>query len=358
MKKRRMTAMLLTLSILLCMTAILPEAAASTDTVTVVVNGQRIRFPDAPAYIDTNGRTQIPIRYVGEALGTAIEWDQVSSRATFSMELETGTRYVEFYIGSDVFYIKDTPGMNPQRRTMDTAAIVESGRTYVPVRFLAEAFGATVSWDASSRTVRIVSTSVQPSTPPAQTERPDLGAFEYDIDGLLLARHANVFYQEWFESLRITYEGERVFLSYIIPEGLPANTEFRISLSSRMTDERNRDGPNWMYRSFELAAGHRAAGHEYVLPNPISGEVRHELRYIPLDHMTWIFISCGLGTPHGATDRGSSRYAQSYFGVNINAQNLSESELRKTAHDDWSVPILEYTERIRIDGATIVRFEQ
>jgi len=256
-----------------------------------------------------------------------------------------------------VFYIKDTPGMNPQRRTMDTAAIVESGRTYVPVRFLAEAFGATVSWDASSRTVRIVSASVQPSAPPAQTERPDLGAFEYDRDGLLLARHANVFYQEWFESLRITYEGERVFLSYIIPEGLPANTELRVSLSSRMTDERNRDGSNWMYRSFELATGHREAGHEYVLPNPISGEVRHELRYIPLDHMTWILISGSLATPHGATDRGARRYAQSSYHLSINAQNLRESELRKTANDGWRITIPEYTESIRIDGATIVRFE-
>ena len=32
----------------------------------VVVNGQKINFPDAQPFIDTNGRTQVPVRFVSE----------------------------------------------------------------------------------------------------------------------------------------------------------------------------------------------------------------------------------------------------------------------------------------------------
>ncbi|HQD29946.1 stalk domain-containing protein, partial [Acetivibrio saccincola] len=35
----------------------------------VVVNGNRINFPDAQPFIDENGRTQVPVRFVSEALG-------------------------------------------------------------------------------------------------------------------------------------------------------------------------------------------------------------------------------------------------------------------------------------------------
>ena len=40
---------------------------------------------------------------------------------------------------------------------MDTAAFIdeEEGRTYVPVRFLAEAMGYTVGWDEATQTVSL-----------------------------------------------------------------------------------------------------------------------------------------------------------------------------------------------------------
>ncbi len=38
---------------------------------------------------------------------------------------------------------------------MDTEAILQNGRTFVPARYVAEAFGAVVEWDARVRTVNI-----------------------------------------------------------------------------------------------------------------------------------------------------------------------------------------------------------
>nr|AIA86098.1 Cu_amine_oxidN1 [uncultured Thermosediminibacter sp.] len=39
--------------------------------------------------------------------------------------------------------------------TLDTAPVIENGRTLVPVRFLAESLGAQVGWDNASQTVVI-----------------------------------------------------------------------------------------------------------------------------------------------------------------------------------------------------------
>lgn len=40
-------------------------------------------------------------------------------------------------------------------KTMDVATMIRNGRTYIPARFVAEAFGRTVTWDQVDRTVTI-----------------------------------------------------------------------------------------------------------------------------------------------------------------------------------------------------------
>ncbi|WP_038291568.1 stalk domain-containing protein, partial [Acetivibrio straminisolvens] len=41
----------------------------------VVVNGEELYFPDEKPFIDANGRTQTPARFIGEALGATVTWD-------------------------------------------------------------------------------------------------------------------------------------------------------------------------------------------------------------------------------------------------------------------------------------------
>ena len=45
--------------------------------------------------------------------------------------------------------------VNGQPVTLDVPGIIMNGRTLVPVRFISEAFGAPVNWDDFSRTVSI-----------------------------------------------------------------------------------------------------------------------------------------------------------------------------------------------------------
>ena len=54
----------------------------------VVVNGNRVNFPDAEPFIDDNGRTQVPVRFVSEALGAEVSWEGSTKTVTISREMK------------------------------------------------------------------------------------------------------------------------------------------------------------------------------------------------------------------------------------------------------------------------------
>ena len=118
---------------------------ASTD-VHVEVTGEVVIWTDAEPYIDTNSRTMTPFRVVGDALGLTIAWDSAAREASFS----DGTRTIYFPIGSTA--ARTSEGTTVE---MDTSAVIVNGRTYAPVRYLAQYFGYSVGWDAPTRTVKI-----------------------------------------------------------------------------------------------------------------------------------------------------------------------------------------------------------
>ena len=119
-------------------------AGIASREVHVQVKGTLIVWTDSEPYIDTNSRTMTPFRAVGEALGLTAGWDGSTREASFT----DGKRTIYFPIGNNVARTSD--GGTVQ---MDTSAVIVNGRTYAPVRYLAEFFGYTVDWDGVSRTV-------------------------------------------------------------------------------------------------------------------------------------------------------------------------------------------------------------
>lgn len=137
----------------------MPFAAAIP--ISVVVDGKDIDFPDSQPFIDTQGRTQTPARFIGEALGAIAAWDGKAKKATF----EKGGKKLILYIGKKEYEL------NGQKKQMDTAALLKESRTFVPARYVAEAFGATVRWDSAIKTVYIDTSKVpQPTSTPGGTE--------------------------------------------------------------------------------------------------------------------------------------------------------------------------------------------
>ncbi|WP_136479691.1 copper amine oxidase N-terminal domain-containing protein [Acetivibrio thermocellus] len=111
----------------------------------VLVNGEELYFPDEKPFIDANGRTQTPARFIGEALGATVTWDANAKKAVFKMDGTT----LELFIGEREYQL------NGQKKQMDTEALLINGRTFVPARYVAEAFGATVRWKDEIKTVYI-----------------------------------------------------------------------------------------------------------------------------------------------------------------------------------------------------------
>ena len=118
---------------------------ASTE-VHVTVFGDAVIWTDAEPYIDSNSRTMTPFRVVGDALGLTIAWDSATREASFS----NVTRTIWFPIGSTA--ARTSEGQTVE---MDTSAVIVNGRTYAPVRYLAEYFGYGVGWERLTRTVVI-----------------------------------------------------------------------------------------------------------------------------------------------------------------------------------------------------------
>ena len=107
------------------------------NAVKVKVDSTDVVFPDAQPFVDENGRTQVPIRAVSEMLDCKVDWDDTSKTATITKE---NGDVVKVTLGSDVLTV------NNKSSQMDTTAIIKDDRTFIPVRFVAEALGLEVEW--------------------------------------------------------------------------------------------------------------------------------------------------------------------------------------------------------------------
>ncbi len=104
---------------------------------------------DCPPLI-IEGRTLVPIRAVVESLGGIVSWDTAARTATVSL----GGVSLKLTVGQATALVNDrqvpidssNPGVVPR---------VISGRTMLPLRFVAENLGADVQWEGSTQTITI-----------------------------------------------------------------------------------------------------------------------------------------------------------------------------------------------------------
>ncbi len=112
------------------------------------LNGNAVNIDVAPFIQDS--RTFLPLRYVANALGVAdsnIMFDPTTQKVT----IIKGSLVAQFTIGSMTMLL------NGAAITMDTAPEITSGRTCLPIAWVAEALNASVKWDATAQTVTITS---------------------------------------------------------------------------------------------------------------------------------------------------------------------------------------------------------
>jgi len=92
-----------------------------------------------------------PVGVIANALDAEVTWDGENRIVT--LYHPDGTRAI-MTIG-DTAVIITRPGRNEEVVNLATAAMIISGRTFVPIRFFAGFFGVDVDWDESTRTAVI-----------------------------------------------------------------------------------------------------------------------------------------------------------------------------------------------------------
>ena len=124
--------------------------------VTVTVDGTPVQFQmvrgedgEISVPVSQDGRILVPARAIAEALGFAIEFDASAGTVTCSGP----ERRVRFTLGSREYTV--SAGDAVQTFALDVPARAENGRTYLPLRALAEALGCTVTWNGPFRTAAI-----------------------------------------------------------------------------------------------------------------------------------------------------------------------------------------------------------
>ncbi|QSZ26937.1 hypothetical protein ACETAC_08690 [Aceticella autotrophica] len=129
---------------------------------------------DTAAY-ETNGRVIVPARYLAEALNAQSYYDKDTKVVTFVK----GDTTIQFTLGSKQMSV--TKNGVKKTITMETAATTfdvsgnDTGRTFVPARYVAEALGYTVDWNEANHEVLVYYPDTTQPTPqpiPQLTSQP------------------------------------------------------------------------------------------------------------------------------------------------------------------------------------------
>ncbi|MCR4400727.1 MAG: copper amine oxidase N-terminal domain-containing protein, partial [Syntrophomonadaceae bacterium] len=141
---------LLVLAVLVLAVLAAPTSASTQPSVRVTVDGELLQLDQQPLVVD--GRTLVPARPLLEALGAEVEWNGPTQTVTAITDRHRLVLRVGF----------DTASVDGRPVTVYPPPVLVNGRVLLPLRFAAQALGASVAWDAATRTAIITSA---PATP-------------------------------------------------------------------------------------------------------------------------------------------------------------------------------------------------
>ncbi|BFT73271.1 copper amine oxidase N-terminal domain-containing protein [Paenibacillus sp. P36] len=124
------------------------------------INDKNVTLQMSPHLVENT--TMVPLRFVTEALGATVKWDGAAQR----VDLTYGTKLLSMQIGNATAHIDGTP------IHLEQAPIIENENTLVPIRFIAENFQQTVTFDEHTRVITIASSDNQSSNGALPVKKP------------------------------------------------------------------------------------------------------------------------------------------------------------------------------------------
>jgi hypothetical protein len=116
----------------------------------VIVNGEAQTIDAAPFIDKASGRTLIPIRIIMESINGKIDYDAKTRKVTLTKD----AIIIELWIGKPIAQINGVP--TPiDTQAPKLAPMIVGGRTFLPLRFVAQNLGAKVDFDAKTQTITV-----------------------------------------------------------------------------------------------------------------------------------------------------------------------------------------------------------
>jgi trimeric autotransporter adhesin len=110
---------------------------------TVSLNGKSMTLEQAP--VITKGNTLVPIRFVSEALGGTVRWDEQERKVT----VIRGDKMIDLWVDNVDLIV------NGQRVTAEVPPVIMNNLTMVPLRILSENLGWKVTWDGNTQQITL-----------------------------------------------------------------------------------------------------------------------------------------------------------------------------------------------------------
>jgi len=110
---------------------------------TAMVNNVRKTLEAAP--VNVKGVVMVPLRFIGEAFGALVTWDPVFQ----IIDIELRGLPIRLQLGANYASVAG------KKVILQGVPVIISGTTMVPIRFISEAFGAQVVWNAPTQGIDI-----------------------------------------------------------------------------------------------------------------------------------------------------------------------------------------------------------
>lgn len=132
------------------------NSVSFTEPIKINLDGSQLSMPIDPVLQD--GRTLVPLRAIFETLGATVDWENDTRTVTGTL----GDKIIILQINNKIATV------NGNIVVLDVPGQLINGRTFIPVRFIAESLDAKVDWNPNSKTVIIVSNTAA-KYPPTYT---------------------------------------------------------------------------------------------------------------------------------------------------------------------------------------------
>ena len=129
----------------------IPSLAATTKPtntqIAINLNGNTLIFETKPRNV--NERILVPVAALAKELGGQAEWISETKSVIITQQTKEKARKIYMKVGQASALV------NGMEILLDCKPVIYEGRTFVPLRFISENFGAKVVWNSKTKTVSI-----------------------------------------------------------------------------------------------------------------------------------------------------------------------------------------------------------